>query len=99
MAAAQAMPMPGATRPSNQSSSYNTSGHSAPMLGMVTSKGGGRKPTSRIIFDKVHSTLLFSHLLLSIKQYDKDESGFIDAEEFKFMCMDLGLRYLFATTS
>merc|ERR1711907_702294 len=44
------------------------------MLGMVTSKGGGRKPTSRIIFDK----------------YDKDESGFIDAEEFKFMCMDLG---------
>jgi len=46
------------------------------MLGMVKNNapGGGRPPTSRIIFNK----------------YDKDESGCIDASEFKYMCMDLG---------
>jgi Ca2+-binding EF-hand superfamily protein len=47
------------------------------MIGMVKGAGnrsGGRPPTSKIIFDK----------------YDKDGDGCIDAEEFKFMCMDLG---------
>merc|ERR1711907_233086 len=46
------------------------------MLGMVKNNapGGVRPPTSRIIFNK----------------YDKDGSEQIDAEEFKFMCRDLG---------
>lgn len=46
------------------------------MPGMVAmpGMGGGRPSASRIIFNK----------------YDKDQSGEIDAEEFKFMCMDLG---------
>eukprot|EP00658_Telonema_sp_P-2_P082079 TRINITY_DN858_c0_g1_i4.p1 TRINITY_DN858_c0_g1~~TRINITY_DN858_c0_g1_i4.p1 ORF type:complete len:166 (-),score=40.69 TRINITY_DN858_c0_g1_i4:156-653(-) len=74
MEAAQAMPMPGATRPSANKSAPAYDGRSAPMLGMTTSRGGGRKATSRIIFDK----------------YDTDGDGTLDAEEFKFMCMDLG---------
>lgn len=49
------------------------------MVGMVKQNssmggGGGRPPTSKIIFNK----------------YDKDNDGHIDAAEFKFMCMDLG---------
>merc|ERR1712166_1105150 len=80
IAAAQGIPMPGMARPRGGAESGSYMGGGVGMVGMVKQNssmgggGGGRPPTSRIIFDK----------------YDTDADGSIDAEEFKFMCMDLG---------